>query len=115
MNNVIPFRYQGQPVRFNTDGWINATAAASMFGQQPRDWLRLHETEAYMRALAGHLGLPFEPRMVGRAKSKKVSGGKSGFRPELSNCEGLVVTRRGSTANGGGTWLHPKLAVAFAR
>lgn len=28
MSNVIPFRYQGQPVRFNTDGWINATDIA---------------------------------------------------------------------------------------
>lgn len=115
MNNVIPFHYQGQPVRFNSDGWINATAAASVFGQEPRDWLRLHETESYMRALAKHLGITFEPKLVERKKSKKVFGGKSGFRPELSGCAGLVVTKRGSTANGGGTWLHPKLAVAFAR
>jgi hypothetical protein len=68
-----------------------------------------------MRALAKHLGIPFEPRLIERKPSKKVSGGKSGFRPELSNCAGLVVTKRGSAANGGGTWLHPKLAVAFAR
>lgn len=115
MNNVIPFHYQGQPVRFTAEGWINATAAASMFGQDPRDWLRLHETEGYMRALAKHLGIPFSPKMVERKPSKKVSGGKSGFRPELSNCAGLVVAKRGSTANGGGTWLHPKLTVAFAR
>lgn len=114
-SNVIPFHYQGQPVRFNSEGWINATAAASVFGQEPRDWLRLHETESYMRALAKHLGIPFEPKIIERKQSKKVSGGKSGFRPELSNCAGLVMTRRGSAANGGGTWLHPKLAVAFAR
>lgn len=115
MNNVVPFHYQGQAIRFNRDGWINATAAAAVFGQEPRDWLRLHETECYMRALAKHLGIPFEPKMVERKQSKKVQGGKSGFRPELSNCAGLVVTRRGAAANGGGTWLHPKLAVAFAR
>lgn len=115
MNNVIPFHYQGQSVRFNTDGWINATAAASVFGQEPRDWLRLHDTESYMRALAKHLGIPFEPKFVERKKSQKVTGGKSGFRPELSGCAGLVVTKRGSAANGGGTWLHPKLAVTFAR
>ncbi|WMR35365.1 KilA-N domain-containing protein [Metapseudomonas otitidis] len=115
MKNVIPFHYQGQAIRFNCDGWINATAAATLFGQEPRDWLRLHETECYMRALAKHLGIPFEPKMVERKQSKKVQGGKSGFRPELSNCAGLVVTRRGAAANGGGTWLHPKLAVAFAR
>lgn len=62
-----------------------------------------------MRALAKHLGIPFEPKMVERKQSQKVSGGKSGFRPELSNYAGLVVTRRGSSANGGGTRLKIQL------
>ncbi|MBD1602249.1 KilA-N domain-containing protein [Pseudomonas typographi] len=114
-SNIIPFHYEGQAVRFNSDGWINATVAAAVFDMEPRDWLRLHETEGYMRALAKHLSIQFEPKFTERKQSKKVSGGKSGFRPELSNCAGLVITKRGSSVNGGGTWLHPKLAVAFAR
>ena len=28
MHNVVPFDYQGQSVRFNTDGWVNATDIA---------------------------------------------------------------------------------------
>jgi hypothetical protein len=112
---IIQAEYEGQVMRFNDAGWINATEAAKPFGQEPRDWLRLHDTESYMRALAKHLGLQFEPRMIERNSSGKVSGGKSGFRPELSNCAGLVVAKRGSSSTGGGTWLHPKLAVAFAR
>ncbi|WP_017522309.1 KilA-N domain-containing protein [Pseudomonas nitroreducens] len=112
---IIPAEFEGQAVSFTSDGWINATTAASLFGQEPRDWLRLHETEAYARALAKRLSIPFEPRLIKRRSSSKVSGGNSGFRPELSNCAGLVITKRGSTNNGGGTWLHPKLAVAFAR
>lgn len=80
---IIPFDYKGQAVRFNADGWINATEAATRFGKLPHEWLRLPETVAYLEALA-----------------------KSGKIPQL------VRTRRGRN---GGTWLHPKLAVAFAR
>ncbi|MCW8158983.1 DNA-binding protein [Stutzerimonas stutzeri] len=83
MNNVIPFHYQGQPVRFKSDGWINATEAARSFGKEPHEWLRLPDTKAYLDAMA-----------------------KTGIFPEL------ILTKRGRS---GGTWLHPKLAVAFAR
>lgn len=83
MSNVIPFRYQGQPVRFNSDGWINATEAAKSFGKEPHEWLRLPDTKGYLEAMA-----------------------KTGIFPELT---------RTSRGRNGGTWLHPKLAVAFAR
>lgn len=112
---IVPLDYEGQAVRFNGDGWINATEAAARFGKEPRDWLRLHETESYMCAWASRLGIPFEPKFSSRKAGGKVSGGKSDSRPELSSCAGLVVTKRGSPATGGGTWLHPKLVVAFAR
>lgn len=36
MNNVIPLNFQGQLVRFNSDGWINATEAAAQFGNRRR-------------------------------------------------------------------------------
>lgn len=86
MNNVVPFHYDGQPVRFNTDGWINATDVASRFGKRPVDWLKQEETKSYLAVLA-----------------------------EALNCDpaSLLETRRGRYQ--GGTWLHPKLAVAFAR
>ncbi|PKQ41128.1 DNA-binding protein [Pseudomonas sp. YY-1] len=112
---IVPFDYESQPVRFNGDGWLHATEIAARFGREPRDWLRLHETEGYMRALASHLGIPFEPNFSARKASQKVTGGKSDSRPELSSCAGLVAVKRGAPATGGGTWLHPKLAVAFAR
>lgn len=80
---IIPFDYEGQAVRFNSDGWINATEAAARFGKLPHEWMRLPETVAYLEAMA-----------------------KYGKIPQL------VRSRRGRN---GGTWLHPKLAVAFAR
>lgn len=92
MSKITPFDYQGQVVAFNADGWINATDAAERFGKRPVDWLRLPATISYMGAMARAL----------RIDSKV---GKSHF--------GLARTSRGGTAPG--TWLHPKLAVAFAR
>ncbi|MDT4861502.1 KilA-N domain protein [compost metagenome] len=92
MNNVIPFHYQGQAVRFNSDGWINATDVAKRYGKRPVDWLRLPASQSYMAALARALGLDSDV-------------GKSHF--------GLVIAERGGKVQG--TWLHPKLAVAFAR
>lgn len=85
-NNVIPFHYQGQVVRFNSEGWINATDVAKRFGKRPVDWLKQDETKQYMSVLA-----------------------------EALNCdpESLLETRRGRYHSG--TWLHPKLGVSFAR
>lgn len=92
MSNVIPFCYQGQPVSFNTDGWLHATKIAERFGKKPAHWLELPGTKRYMAALARHLAGGFD---VGKSDIKLV---------ETSRVRGRA-----------GTWLHPKLAVAFAR
>lgn len=89
---IIPFDFQGQTVAFNSEGWVNATKAAARFGKRPVDWLRLEETAAYTKAMAGALGL-----------ESKVS----------QNHFGLVRSSRGGKSPG--TWLHPKLAVRFAQ
>lgn len=80
---IIQMDFEGQPVAFNADGWIDATGAAARFGKEPHEWLRLPDTAAYLSALS-----------------------KTGKIPEL------VRTKRGRY---GGTWLHPKLGVGFAR
>ncbi|WP_286974319.1 KilA-N domain-containing protein [Pseudomonas sp.] len=89
---IVPFNYEGQAVAFNADGWINATQAAERFGKVPNEWLRLTSTEEYIEKLTN--------------KMAESNAGKSRIT--------LVTTRRGNTANSG-TWLHPKLAVKFAR
>lgn len=86
MDNVIPFRYQGEAIRFNADGWINATDIAAREGKRLDKWLKNQETQEYIDALMRHLNAP-----------------KRGD---------LIQAQRGRA---GGTWLHPKLAVAFAR
>lgn len=83
---IIPFDYDGQVVRFNADGWIHATEAAARFGKEPHEWLRLPDTERYLEGLKRRYGeIPY------------------------------VKTSRARADRGGGTWLHPKLAVKFAR
>jgi len=87
---IIPFHYDGQTVRFNSDGWINATEVANRYGKKPVKWLELTSTKSYMAALSKHLG--FDVR-------------ESDFK--------MVETSR--VRGRAGTWFHPKLAVAFAR
>ncbi len=88
---IIPFNYNGQPVRFNGDGWLHATEIAERFGKRANDWASLPSTGSYIEALARNLNT-----------------GKSG----ISSSSDFIKTKRGKH---GGTWLHPKLAVAFAR
>lgn len=89
---IIPFDYEGQTVRFNGDGWLHATEIAERFGKEPAQWLRLDSTKEYIERLSERMG--------------KSNVGKSHIT--------LVKTRRGNTSTSG-TWLHPKLAVKFAR
>ncbi len=89
---IIPLQYEGKPVAFSDDGWLHATKIAERFGKKPAHWLELPGTKRYMAALARHLAGGFD---VGKSDIKLV---------ETSRVRGRA-----------GTWLHPKLAVAFAR
>lgn len=83
---AIPFHYQGQSVRFSSEGWINATEIARCEGRRLDKWLATQETQDYIAALMHHLNTPEKGDLI-----------------------------RSVRGRGGGTWLHPKLAVAFAR
>lgn len=85
---MILAKYEQHEILFTEDGWFNATDVARRFGKEPYEWLRLPETMAYIAAL-----------------QKRYEPGKSRF----------VKTARGGAGGGGGTWLHPKLGVPFAR
>ncbi|MDO4640785.1 MAG: KilA-N domain-containing protein [Neisseria sp.] len=95
---TLSLDYQGLAVSATHEAWFNATQIAAMFGRRPIDWLRLPETERYIQALckreAGKQGKS-EVRKSHFVKTKK---GGDLSQPEIQ-----------------GTWLHPKLAVAFAR
>lgn len=117
MRNIVKLEYENYQVSFNNDGWINATSIAKKFGKRPVDWLRNEETLHYLVALHSALGF----NCVSETQFNKIKGLDSNctlFKDKvliLSKKTGLVKTKSGSPENGGGTWLHPKLAVAFAR
>lgn len=73
-------------VSFNSEAWFNATSVANHFGKRPNDWLNLDSTKEYIAELSAF------------------------FNYQESS---LLKTKAGR--HGGGTWFHPKLAVAFAR
>ena len=77
--------YGQAEIAFRDNGWVNATHMAAAFGRKPNDFMRLPATGAYLDALAKDLG---EMR------------------------DNLAITARGVT---GGTWMHPDLALEFAR
>ncbi|MGF7497876.1 KilA-N domain-containing protein [Kingella kingae] len=81
-------------VSFRQDGFLNATQIASHFGKQTKDYLKTQPTQEYIAALAESL-----------SNRSKI----------LVDKNQLVIIKKGSSVNGGGTWLHPKLAIHFAR
>ena len=83
---LVRSEYQGTEIQFNEDGWFNATQAAERFGKVPYEWVRLPDTEKYLMALENRYGkIPF------------------------------LNVKRGGRGKSDATWIHPKLAVPFAR
>ncbi|MEA9996301.1 KilA-N domain-containing protein [Pseudomonas sp. 10B1] len=83
---IVQMDFEGKAVTFNADGWINATEAAARFGKEPAQWLRLPDAIRYLEGLERTYG--------------KIT---------------YVKTSRARADRGGGTWIHPRLAVKFAR
>ena len=84
--SLLEAKYDGFPVLFQPDGFINATQVAKHFGKRPGHWLELGSTKEYIEALQDDLGA----RNPGTETQ-------------------LVVTIQAGRGNG--TWLHPDLAV----
>ena len=85
-----PYLHNGLSVEvpFTSEAFFNATIAAKPFGKVPKNWLRTEETQAYIQAIGRKC--PIEQHQLVRVVS-------------------------GAPETGGGTWLHPKLGIAFAR
>jgi len=85
MTNLVKVEYHNIAVSFTEDAWFNATAVADRYGKRVVDWLENNETKNYIVALAEILNVPKEA---------------------------LLKTQRGRY---GGTWMHPRMGVPFAR
>ena len=84
--------FSGVAVSFNQDGYLNASAIAKHFGKRVPDFLKTEQNQEQISALAEHL-----------SKTKKI----------VLEENQLVIVKHGGNARG--TWLHPKLAIHFAR
>lgn len=86
--------FDGLPVAFTENGYLNATKIAKHYGKQVRDYLINNRTQDYIRALNEHL-----------SEAVKTA----------SEQNQLVIVVKGGKSAEQGTWLHPKLAIDFAR
>ena len=99
---LLTLDYNGGGITANREAWFNATEIAAMFGKQPYEWLRLSETERYLEALI-------------KREAEKRDGESDTGKSRITKAH-FVKTQKGNSVRfTQGTWLHPKLAVAFAR
>lgn len=116
MSNIIKIDFQGAAISFDERGWFNATVAAKRFGKRPVDWLHLPDTAKYLVALAernGKSGILEQFKEISGLDFSRAASQAKLLR--LAKSTRLVATKSGSPLVGGGTWLHPKLAVRFAQ
>lgn len=92
MNSIKTVSFGNFLVSFRDDAFLNATAIAKQYGKRVGDYLRNDRTQEYIEALAENL-----------SRTRKIT----------LNKKQLVAVKNGGTNNG--TWLHPKLAIDFAR
>jgi hypothetical protein len=87
--DLIQHQANGSVISQRTaDGYVNATALCKAAGKQFNDYFRLDSTKAFLAALSAKTGIPVD------------EGNQS-----------LIESRPGSPANGGGSWIHPKVAI----
>jgi hypothetical protein len=94
----------------STDGFVNGTAMCVAHSRDIDRWLVTKSTFELFCALACDLDITFNPADLRDSDISTFSGAK--YAKMFPN---LVVSKRGSPENGGGTWLHPDLAVQLAQ
>jgi KilA-N domain len=94
----------------SADGFINGTAMCVAHAKEIASWFRNQDTLDLFVALALDLDPKFNHENSHGLDVSKLSGSKYS-----KIFVGLVVSRPGSPETGGGTWLHPDLAVQLAQ
>lgn len=101
----IPRKVNGVIVeQRNIDGFINGTAMCVAHNKDISDWLKTDETWDLVTALADDLCI--QPNSAKKPKSVKT-------RVSLTYPT-LVIVKRGAPDAGGGSWIHPDLAIDLA-
>jgi hypothetical protein len=92
------------------DGFINGTAMCVAYDKEIASWFRNQDTLDLFVALALDLDPKFNHENSHGLDVPKLSGSKYS-----KIFVGLVISRPGAPETGGGTWLHPDLAVQLAQ
>lgn len=74
------------------DGYINATAMCKAAGKLWGHYRANKTTDEFLDALSASIGIPIDDML-----------------------QGLIQSKSGSPENGGGTWVHPQVAVHLAQ
>lgn len=90
MDKIKVFNYNGSDITFSSENgvMVNATEMARAFDKRPIDYLRLPTTIELVNAIVR--------------------------KSHISESQ-LIITKQGSSINGGGTWLHEDVALDFAQ
>lgn len=88
-----------------SDGFINATAMCVAYGKNIADWFRTQDGFETLIALVDDLGLEIK---YGISHTSSIASISTAYPT-------LVVSRMGSPENGGGTWIHPDIAIYLAQ
>jgi KilA-N domain len=109
--DIISRNFNGVAIgQRQSNGFINATAMCAAHGKKVDSWLRTQETFNLFDALAAQANTDFNYSNLSDLDKATLSASKySRFFPEL------ITVKRGSPSNGGGTWLHPDLAIQLAQ
>ena len=94
----------------SSDGFINGTAMCVAHSKDIAQWFRTKETFELFEALASNLELEINPVDLQDSDVSKLSASKYS---EIF--VSLIFSKRGSPESGGGTWLHPDLAIQLAQ
>ena len=103
MEELMISEYEGIEISFGDEGWFNATEVGVHFGKRVDHWLANEDTREYIAELC----------KITSENQQLVNTRNSGYLqvPEITS-KFFIKTKRGKH---GGTWLHPRLAVLFAR
>lgn len=90
MDKIKVFNYNGSNITFSSENgvMVNATEMVKAFDKRPVDYLRLPSTAILINAIVR--------------------------KSHISESQ-LIITKQGSSINGGGTWLHEDIALDFAQ
>ncbi|EMT4103580.1 KilA-N domain-containing protein [Neisseria gonorrhoeae] len=95
--SIQTFSFNRFSVSFQENGYLNATAIAEQYDKRVGNYLRNERTQEYITALNERL---FNPETRNRATAEN---------------QLVIIKKGGNDKKSQGTWLHPKLAVDFAR